>query len=217
MKIHASANRKGFFIVLEGGEGSGKSIHAAAVADFLRRHNHQVLLTHEPGATPLGATLRDVILVHGNAGRTLDPKTELFLFLADRAQHVAEIIRPALVRGDIVICDRFVASTMAYQGAGRQLDDAMLIAMNMFATDSLVPDLVIYLDVEPLVGLARKKGQHDHTMNRLDAEQHAFHERVRQKFRHLAATDPTWVTVDAHRDIAVVEGEIRSCIMQAIT
>jgi len=179
------------FIVLEGGEGSGKSTAAAALADALRSDGQEVLLTREPGGTPAGELVRK--LLH----EQLTPWAEAFAFLAARAQLVAEVIRPALDRGQSVICDRFSASTFAYQGYGRGLDLGTLHTANNAATLGLEPTLTILLDVDPEVGLRRKLGEAEAI--RTGLETLAFHQKVRAGYHALMAAAPpgSWVKVDA--------------------
>ncbi len=166
------------FVTLEGPEGAGKSTLALGLKSALEARNHTVVLTREPGAGAVGSAIRDILL-HGEA---LDSKCELFLFLADRAHDVASVIRPALARGEIVICDRYVDSTIAYQGHARGMDLDELRRLNALATDDLLPDLTVLLDLDPEVGLARRPDR-----NRLDSESLDFHKKVRQGFLYEAA------------------------------
>lgn len=185
------------FIVLEGGEGAGKSTLAAALAARIEGAGRTVLVTREPGGTAAGEALRG--LLHGE----LAPWAETFAFLAARAQLVAEVIEPALVSGKTVICDRFEGSTFAYQGYGRGLDMAGLCAANALATGALVPDLVLLLDLPPEVGLGRKRGETEAV--RVGLESLAFHTRVRAGYAALAAEGADrWVTIDATRPPAEV-------------
>jgi dTMP kinase len=171
----------GLFIAFEGGEGTGKSTQVARLAETLRARGHEVVTTFEPGATVIGKRLREVLLDKANTD--MSPRTEAMLYAADRAQHVAQVIRPALVRDAIVITDRYVDSSLAYQGGGRALDDAELRRLSQWATGGLRPDLTILLDVDPEIGLRRSVGPGD----RLEAEALVFHQRVRDAFRELAA------------------------------
>lgn len=207
-------NTAGKFIVFEGGEGSGKSHHTALLARFFEQRGDSVIQTYEPGATLIGSALRKILLDYRDDGNTpLAVSTELFLFLADRAQHVTEIIQPALARGEIVICDRFVGSTLAYQGGGRTIADrGLLLTMNDFATKALIPNIVFYLDVDPRIGLARKQKQDGGNLNRLDRENLEFHDRVRASFRQLAQKNKNWVTLEAGQSIEKVEEDILSII-----
>jgi len=172
--------RGGLFVAFEGGEGAGKSTQARRLAAALTARGYDVVVTFEPGATAVGRKIRDVLLDPANSD--MAPRTEAMLYAADRAQHVQEILRPALERGAVVITDRYVDSSLAYQGAGRELDPHEIRRLSRWATDGLYPDLTVLLDVPPEVGLARATGPGD----RLEAEAMAFHERVRQSFLDLA-------------------------------
>jgi dTMP kinase len=177
----------GRFIVLEGGEGSGKSTQARLLADALG-----AVLTREPGATEVGRRIRDVVLDPA-AGRGLDDRAEALLMAADRAQHVAEVVRPALDAGRDVVSDRFSGSTLAYQGHGRGLDLGELAWLSRWAARGLEPDVVVLLDVPREVAAARMGGAPD----RMEAAGAAFHARVLAGYRSLAAADPArWVVVD---------------------
>ena len=169
-----------YFIAFEGGEGTGKSTQAAMLAEALRSRGHEVVVTFEPGATSVGRRLREVLLDKRSAG--MSPRTEALLYAADRAQHVNEVIRPALSRGAVVITDRYVDSSLAYQAAGRDLDEHEVRRLSRWATRGLTPDLTLLLDVDPAVGLGRATGPGD----RLEAEALEFHERVRAQFLDLA-------------------------------
>jgi dTMP kinase len=184
--------RPGLFVVFEGGEGAGKSTQAKLLSEALRRDGHKVLMTREPGATEAGAQIRRLLLDGGQ----LAPRAEALLYAADRAHHVATVIRPALNRGAVVISDRYIDSSLAYQGAGRTLPVQEVAWLSAWATGGLKPDLVILLDVEPTIGLRRvaERGAAD----RLESESTAFHERVRFGFLDLAAAEPSrYVVVDA--------------------
>ncbi len=174
----------GTFLAFEGGEGAGKSTQVSLLADWLRASGREVVVTREPGATPLGERLRALLLDGGD----VSPRAEALLYAADRAHHVATVVRPALVRGAVVLTDRYVDSSLAYQGAGRALTVDDVAMLSRWATEGVRPDLVLLLDVDPEVGLrrARQTGAPD----RLEAESLAFHRRVRQGFLDLAAKDP---------------------------
>jgi len=169
------------FVTLEGPEGAGKSTALRASAAHFTKQGIKVLPTREPGAGKLGASIRELLL----HGENLITETELMLFLADRANHIANIVKPALDEGVIVLCDRHTDSTLAYQGYGRGLDLSFLKQVNRFATRGLVPDLTILFDLDPEIGLARIKGK-----DRLDSEPMDFHRRVRAGFLELAALEP---------------------------
>lgn len=183
----------GFFLALEGGEGVGKSTQARMLADWLRAKGHEVVSTFEPGGTPVGQRLRTELLGVRSDGVHLSPRAEALLFAADRAEHVATVIRPALARGAVVVSDRYVDSSIAYQGAGRELEPGEVARVSRWATDGLRPDLTVLLDLSPQVALQRVD-----TPDRLESESIDFHDRVRAHFLSLAAVSPaSYVVVDA--------------------
>jgi dTMP kinase len=183
------------FIVFEGSEGSGKSTQAKLLASRLSELGKPVMLTREPGGTQLGEQVRRLLLdLHVGP---ITPMAEALLFTAARAEHVENVIRPALEAGELVVCDRFSDSTLAYQGGGRGLDIADLRATQCFATGGLEPDLRLLLDLPVEVGLARRYAD-EVSVNRLDAESRAFHERVRSAYLAFAHQDPKgWRVIDA--------------------
>jgi dTMP kinase len=185
----------GLFVAFEGGEGAGKSTQARLLADQLRADGFEVVVTFEPGATDIGANLRKVLLDRKSVG--LSPESEALLYAADRAQHVREVVRPALMRGAIVVTDRYVDSSLAYQGAGRALADADVRRLSTWATGGLMPDLTVVLDLPPEVGLRRRGGPAD----RLEDESLDFHRRVRAMFLQLASHDRArYLVLDATED-----------------
>lgn len=199
----------GRLIAFEGTEGAGKSTQIAHAAETLRHDGHRVEITAEPGGTALGARLRELLL-HGNDAPL--PLAELFLYLADRAQHIGEVIRPALAAGAVVLTDRFSGSTIAYQAYGRGLDLAAVTQADTWARGGLRPHLTVLLDCAVRVGLRRARGD-----DRFHAELEAFHERVRAGFHAQAAADPSgWRVIDATQPEAVVHQQvlaaIRSCL-----
>ena len=184
----------GTFVAFEGGEGAGKSTQLSLLAGWLRERGSTVVVTREPGATPAGQRLREMLL--DPATGRLAPRAEALLYAADRAQHVAEVVRPALERGEVVLTDRYVDSSLAYQGAGRDLERDDVARLSRWATEGLVPDLVVLLDVDPEVGLARARAGGE--LDRIEAESLAFHRRVREGFRELAAGAPDrYLVLDA--------------------
>lgn len=198
-------------ITIEGGEGAGKSTQARALADRLRAAGRDVVLTREPGGTPFGTIARALVLQHTVAYDSerfaLGQTAELLLFAADRAQHIDELIRPALDRGDIVICDRFADSTVAYQCYGRGLPLAAVHQANALATRGLAPDLTVLIDIPPASGLARRLDESD--ADQIERETLDFHERVRAGFVALAADEPhRWLVVDAQLPPATIAGLI---------
>jgi dTMP kinase len=197
------------FISLEGPDGGGKSTQARLLVDYLTGRGLTVLLTREPGGTPIGDQIRHTLMDLGNTG--MDPRTEILLFSASRAQIVHQVIRPCLEAGGIVVCDRFYDSTLAYQGYGHGLDLEALRTITRFATGGLRPDLTLLLDLPAEAGLQRRKsgGQ----WNRLDAYDLAFHQRVRQGYFALAAAEPArWVKVDATQPLEAVRAGIREVV-----
>ncbi len=200
------ANKAGFFITLEGGEGAGKSTQARLLADALEKAGHTVRVTREPGGSPTAERIRDV-LVTGDPGQ-LFPMSELFLLAAARYDHVNRTIRPALEAGEIVICDRFSDSTTAYQGHGHGLDLDRVQTVNQMATDGLMPDLTLMLWVPVETGLARaaKRAGAEDRFERMDR---GFHDRLQAGFDAIAAAEPARCkTVDATGDVETVAGQI---------
>jgi dTMP kinase len=191
----------GLFIVFEGGEGVGKSTQVAQLAEALRRIGRDVVVTHEPGATPVGTRIRSLVLDRPDeGGDVVSPRAEALLYAADRAHHVASVVRPALARGAVVISDRYVDSSLAYQGAGRTLPVDEVSWLSKWATGGLKPDLVVLLDLEPAVGLGRAGRRGD--ADRLESESLAFHERVRYAFLDLASADPSrYLVLDASNPV----------------
>jgi dTMP kinase len=174
---------EGIFISFEGGEGTGKSTQSKLLAEWLQQEGETVTLSFEPGGTPLGKELRKILLGHETG--TISSRAEALLYAADRADHVESVIRPALARGEVVINDRYMDSSIAYQGAGRVLIPAEVARINRWATETLYPTLTILIDVPAVIGLGRLT-----SMDRLEAEPVEFHERVRQEFLQLAMLDP---------------------------
>lgn len=175
------------FITLEGGEGAGKSSSLVAIGDFLRNRGIPHVITREPGGTSLGEAVRGLLLDdHPSA---IDPLAELLLLFAARAQHIAEVIRPALAAGLWVVCDRFTDASYAYQGGGRELGDTPVAVLQQLIHPDLIPDLTLVLDLEPQLGLARLGSRA--ALDRFEREQVGFFERVRGVYRRRAAADPT--------------------------
>lgn len=199
------------FITFEGPEGSGKTTQTQALHRYLRKRGYDVLVTREPGGTRIGNQIRRILLDPQN--QELLPEAEILLFSASRAQLVGQVIRPALARGTIVLCDRFADSTLAYQGYGRGLDLEELRRITAFATGGLVPDLTIYLDLDVAEGLRRKRygqGQDQEAWNRLDRQALEFHQRVRRGYLTLAAAEPErWFVLDASQSVEVIAQAIR--------
>ncbi|MFC5665044.1 dTMP kinase [Kitasatospora misakiensis] len=194
----------GFFIALEGGDGAGKSTQAQALAEWIRGKGHEVVLTREPGGSPVGQRLRGLVLDVGNTG--LSHRAEALIYAADRAEHVENVIRPALARGAVVITDRYMDSSIAYQGAGRDLAATEVARISRWATGGLLPDLTVVLDVDP----TRVRERFTEALDRLESEPTEFHQRVRSGFLALAAADPArYLVVDGSQAPGIVTTAIR--------
>ncbi|QKW28672.1 dTMP kinase [Streptomyces seoulensis] len=201
----------GFFIALEGGDGAGKSTQAEALADWIRAKGHEVVLTREPGATPVGKRLRSILLDVSSQG--LSHRAEALLYAADRAEHVDTVVRPALERGAVVITDRYIDSSVAYQGAGRDLSPTEIARISRWATNGLVPHLTVLLDVSPETARERFTEAPD----RLESEPAEFHARVRSGFLALAAADPgRYLVVDAGQEPEAVTTVVRHRLDQVL-
>ncbi len=190
----------------EGGEGSGKSTQSRRLGAWLGADGYDVVLTFEPGDTGVGREVRRIVLSPETGA--LDDRTEALLYAADKAEHVATLVRPALERGGVVVTDRYVDSTLAYQGAGRSLDVAEVEAVARWATGGLRPHLTVVLDLEPETGLGRFAGR-----DRIEGESLEFHQRVRQAFLAMAAADPDhYLVLDARADVDAIERDIRAAV-----
>ncbi|HEY2668862.1 MAG TPA: dTMP kinase [Rugosimonospora sp.] len=209
--------RAGRFIVFEGGEGAGKSTQVQRLANRLRAEGHDVVVTREPGATDVGARIRGLLLDPGPVdGGVIAPRAEALLYAADRAHHVTSVVRPALARGAIVISDRYVDSSLAYQGAGRTLPVDDVRWLSAWATGGLKPDLVVLLDIDPAVGLVRVRDRAG-SADRLEAEELPFHERVRYAFLDLASAEPNrYLVLDANRPPEAVAGMVADRVVGMI-
>lgn len=205
-----SVERNGRLIAFEGIEGAGKSTHIDLAAAALERAGQRVTVTVEPGGTELGRVLRALVLKSRSPAPS--PLAELFVYLADRAQHVTEVIRPALNANHIVLTDRFSASTLAYQGYARGLDINVVKEADAWARMGISPHLNVLLDCPVVIGLARARGS-----DRFHAEMAEFHERVREGFLALAAADPAcWHVVDATQPRSVVHESIMRAILESL-
>lgn len=199
---------RGLFITLEGGEGAGKSTSMAFVREFLELAGHDVVVTREPGGTPLGEEIRKILL-HGRDAMAID--TELLLMFAARAEHLEHVIRPALARGACVICDRFTDATYAYQGGGRGVDDSRIRVLEDWVQHGLRPDLTLLLDIPVTEGLERAGNRS--APDRFEREQQEFFERVRQRYLLAAAREPERIRViDAAQPIASVQVQLRAVL-----
>jgi dTMP kinase len=204
------------FITLEGPDGSGKSLQARLLGDRLQAAGRDVMVTREPGGTRTGEQVREIVL---GAGRGLDPMADALLFSAQRAQHVAEVIRPALAAGRLVVCDRHRDSTICYQGYGSGLDVAAMRALQDLATGGLLPDLTLLLDVSVDVGLQRRRAGRPDDLNKFELDgafDRAYHERVRAGYLHEAAACGRWRVVDASREPEVVAADIAAIVLEAL-
>ena len=196
----------GLFITLEGGDGSGKTTQASLLGEWLAGMGRKVVSTREPGGTDVGVEVREIVLHHRG---DIAPRAEALLYAADRAHHVATVVRPALARGDVVIQDRYIDSSVAYQGAGRVLDPGEVRTLSEWATEGLVPDLTVLLDLDPAIARGRLDEARTR-YDRLEAEASAFHDRVRRAYLELAEAEPArFVVVDATRPVDAIAAAIR--------
>ena len=198
------------FVTFEGGEGSGKSTVLKQVNEILLSEGHSTLLTREPGGTPISEQIRNVILDKANT--SMDPRTEALLYAASRRQHLVEKIWPALKEGKIVLCDRFLDSSLAYQGGARGLGMDEILEVNRYATEGQFPDITLFFDLDPSIGLRRIAANAGREVNRLDLERMTFHEKVRASFQKLASLYPErYVTIDASQPLEkVVEDSLKA-------
>lgn len=201
----------GTFVTLEGPEGAGKTTQLKLLSKLLESLGHKHIVTRDPGGTALGKQIRRILL---NPETTVEPVTELLLYEADRAQHVQEIIIPALKQGSIVLCDRYTDSTLAYQGYGRGLSLALINQLNEIATGGLKPSLTILFDIASEEGLARL---HPSGHDRLEREAIEFHQKVRQGYLQLASQEPhRWLTLDASRPFSLVQEDLRKLLYERL-
>lgn len=201
----------GLFVSFEGGDGAGKTTQLRLLGAWLRDAlEREVVLTREPGGTELGQVLRSAVL----HGAHLDPRTEALLYAADRAHHVHAVVRPALARGAVVLTDRYLDSSVAYQGSGRDLGEDEVERLSLWAAGGLLPDLTVLLDLDPAAGLARLSGAPD----RLERAGDEFHRRTRETFLRRAARDRSgrWLVVDAARPVADVQRDVRARVAAAL-
>ncbi len=206
---------KGMFITFEGIEGSGKSTQIALLANYLTSRGVRHVLTREPGGTLIGDQVRKILLDPAN--RSLDPAAELLLYAASRAQHLREIILPALADGTNVLCDRFSDATLAYQGYGRGLDIEMIRSLDRIVTAGMRPDLTLLFDIEAVSGIARARGRNNsrglEAEARFENEELAFHERVRQGYLTLVAQEPDRIrVVDASTSPEAIQAKVRKIV-----
>jgi len=200
---------KGLFISIEGGDGAGKTTQIAALQQWLTSVGREVVVTREPGGTELGVAIREALLHSGE----VSPRAEALLYAADRAHHVASLVRPALDRGAVVISDRYLDSSVAYQGAARSLGKEEVRRLSLWATDGLVPQLTVLLDVPVAVGASRVGGQQD----RIESAGLEFHEAVRAEFLQLAAAEPgRWVVIDGTLPVDEVTARVREAVRSRV-
>jgi dTMP kinase len=198
---HRVDTAPGLFVCFEGGDGAGKSTQARLLAEVLEQRGREVVVTRQPGGTPLGGQIRELVL-HGDH---VAARAEALLFAADKAHHVDQLIKPALARGSVVITDRYVDSSITYQGAGRELGRDEITALQHWAVGGLLPDLTIVLDVTPEVGRERRGDIHD----RLESEADAFHGAVRRGYLELAAADPErYLVLDASQPVERLQAAV---------
>lgn len=196
----------GLFITIEGGDGTGKSTQAALIEEWLREQGRTVVRTREPGGTPVGVEIREIVLHHRG---DIAPRAEALLYAADRAHHIRTFVRPALERGEVVLQDRYLDSSVAYQGAGRVLDPGEIRTLSLWAAEGLLPDLTILLDLDEATARARLEGARTR-YDRLEAEKSDFHARVRRGYLALAEAEPDrFLVVDASRPVDEIAAEIR--------
>ena len=210
-----SAPSPGLFIAFEGGDGAGKSTQAALLAQALSDAGRTVVRTREPGGTPVGEKLRSLVLDHGQG--EIDAKTEALIFAAARAAHAAQVIVPAMARGEVVLSDRYADSSIAYQGAGRGLGNDAIFQLNDWATSGLWPDLTVLLDVSPVSGRQRRTAG-DSAEDRMESEPDAFHSTIRAAFLELAAAHPDrYLVLPAGDSVATLAGAIEHHVMALVT
>lgn len=201
-----SESHTGLFITLEGGDGVGKSTQAALLEEWLRERGRTVVRTREPGGTPAGVEIREIVLHHRG---DIAPRAEALLYAADRAHHIATLVRPALERGEVVVQDRYIDSSVAYQGAGRVLDAGQVRDLSLWAAEGLLPDLTILLDLDETAARARLDTSRTR-YDRLEAERSEFHARVRAAYLGLAEAEPQrFLVVDAALPVEEIAADIR--------
>lgn len=197
---------RGIFITLEGGDGVGKTTQAAILEEWLVGRGRTVVRTREPGGTEVGVLIRDIVLHHRGE---IAARAEALLYAADRAHHIQTVVRPALARGEVVIQDRYLDSSVAYQGAGRVLGRDEVRDLSLWAVDGLLPDLTVLLDLDPAQARERLDAD-DKPFDRLEAEKHSFHDSVRREFLALAEVDPTrFLVLDAARSAADLATDVQ--------
>ena len=204
----------GLWITLEGGDGSGKTTQAALLEEWLRGQGWKTLRTREPGGSEVGVLIRDIVLHHRGH---IAPRAEALLYAADRAHHVATVVRPALERGEVVIQDRYLDSSVAYQGAGRILDADEVRGLSLWGAEGALPDLTELLDLDPTTA-RRRLDSAEKPFDRLEAEREEFHQRVRESFLALAEAEPErFLVVDAAQDPDAITDAVRARVAALLT
>lgn len=204
----------GLFVTFEGGDGSGKTTQSGLLEQWLASTGRTVVRTREPGGTEVGVLIRDIVLHHRGE---VSPRAEALLYAADRAQHIATLVRPALARGEIVIQDRYLDSSVAYQGAGRVLGTGEIRDLSLWAAEGLLPDLTVLLDLDPTAARERLDAD-DKPFDRLEAERAEFHARVRAEYLALAAAEPErFLVADAARPADEIAARIRERVGELLT
>ncbi|MFJ4038380.1 dTMP kinase [Microbacterium sp. NPDC090007] len=207
----AAVGGPGFFVTFEGGDGAGKTTQATLLEQWIGESGGSVVRTREPGGTDVGLRIRDIVLHHRGH---IDPRAEALLYAADRAHHIDTVVRPAIARGDVVIQDRYLDSSVAYQGAGRVLDANDIRALSLWATDGLLPDLTVLLDLDPAAA-RRRLDADDKPFDRLEAERGEFHARVRAGFLDLAAAEPErFLVLDATQPPELLARRVRDAVAE---
>ncbi|WP_255298607.1 dTMP kinase [Brevibacillus dissolubilis] len=207
---------QGLFITVEGGDGAGKTTVLALLKAFLDEHQVDNILTREPGGIEIAEKIRSVIL--DPAHTAMDPRTEALLYAAARRQHLVEKVIPAVNAGKVVLCDRFVDSSVAYQGYGRQIGVEDILSINQFAVEEWEPDLTLYFDIPPEVGLARINANKEREVNRLDLEANDFHYRVHEGYRQLAQRFPDRIVIiNANQPIEAVTADAKDILRQRLS
>lgn len=210
----AAAGGPGLFVTFEGGDGAGKTTQAALLEEWLRENGREVVRTREPGGTDVGVLVRDIVLHHRG---DIAPRAEALLYAADRAHHIETVVRPAIERGDVVIQDRYLDSSVAYQGAGRVLDAGDIRDLSLWATGGLLPDLTVLLDLDPAAARSRLDAD-EKPFDRLEAEKGEFHSRVRDGFLALAATEPErFVVLDARQPVPALAARVREAVASRLS
>lgn len=203
--------KRGLFITFEGGDGSGKSTQIGLLTEYMESQGYETVVTREPGGTAISESIRQILLDRNNS--SMLPITETMLYAAARAQLVGELIRPSIEQGKVVICDRFLDSSIAYQAYGRNLGDAVQ-QINSYAIDGLMPDITVYLRIDPGIGRERISGREQ---DRIEAESEAFHRRVSDGYEALCRLDPDRIiSIDASRTIEAIHEEIRGRVDRKI-